>query len=217
MSRKGGQLCIDSANPYFDEIREKVETRFGGEKQKGHIRCVAEKLCGGADKLDDAVEQGHVTVSHDEKGIAFYAIKTMVCGKVTAVNNTTRVARKKEIDDDTFAKVANSLASMGWSFKATPKQVAAAEAGKGYPQVCIEKMDSAKDATKKLLASATQVQQKLSASTQNNPLVQQAATSLVDKMACLQNKEATLESMRLLGRWPNKRVATIEEVPLQHC
>jgi hypothetical protein len=211
ISSSGGIISIDAQNPYFDEVREKIENKYGGEKNKGHIRCVAEKICGGPEKLDEAVEQGQVTVSMDENNIAFYAIKTMVCGKTTSTHNITRIGRAKAISTDDFAKMANSLAAMGWNFKATPKQVKHAEENKGYPIVCIEKMDSAKDASKKLLASCSQIHQKLSVSTQNQ-LVTQAASSLIDMMGMLQNKEATLDSMRLLGRWPNKRVATIDEV-----
>jgi len=211
ISSSGGIISIDAQNPYFDEVREKIENKYGGEKNKGHIRCVAEKICGGPEKLDEAVEQGQVTVSMDENNIAFYAIKTMVCGKITSTHNITRIGRAKAISTDDFAKMANNLAAMGWNFKATPKQVKQAEENKGYPIVCIEKMDSAKDASKKLLVSCSQIHQKLSVSTQNQ-LVAQAASSLIDMMGMLQNKEATLDSMRLLGRWPNKRVATIDEV-----
>ena len=199
VTKHGGVLSIDVRNPYFTEVREKIELKYGGEKNKGHIRCVAEKICGGPEKLDEAIEQGQVTVSTDENGVAFYAIKTMVCGKTTTIKNLTRIGKAQAISSDDFAKVANQLAAIGWNFKASQKQAKDAEEGKGYPTVCIEKMDSAKDASKKLLASCSQ-------------LVKQAISTLVDKMSMLQNKEATLDSMRLLGRWPNKRVATIDEV-----
>jgi hypothetical protein len=52
ISASGGIMSIDAQNPYFDEVREKIETKYGGEKNKGHIRCVAEKICGGPEKLD---------------------------------------------------------------------------------------------------------------------------------------------------------------------
>ena len=211
VTKHGGVLSIDVRNPYFEEVREKIELKYGGEKNKGHIRCVAEKICGGPEKLDEAIEQGQVTVSTDENGVAFYAIKTMVCGKTTTIKNLTRIGKAQAISSDDFAKVANQLAAMGWNFKASQKQAKDAEEGKGYPTVCIEKMDSAKDASKKLLSSCSQIQQKLSVAAQNQ-LVKQAISTLVDKMSMLQNKEATLDSMRLLGRWPNKRVATIDEV-----
>ena len=211
VTNKGGVLSIDAHNPYFEGIRKKVETKFGGEKNKGHIRCVAETICGSSAKLDEAVEASQVVVSHDEKGVAFYSIKTMHCGKLTSVNNIQRAGRGTAVSDDTFAKIANRLAAMGWAFKTSPKEVKAAEMGEGYPPICIEKMDSAKDAVKKLLSSCSQIQQKLTQGAQM-PLVKQALSSLIEKMGGLQNKDATLDSMRLLGRWPNKRIATIDKV-----
>ena len=138
----------NGGSPYF-------KVMYGGEKNKDNIRCIVEKLCGGPAKLDEAIEQGQVTVSQDENNVAFYAIKTMVCGKTKTTQNFTRIGRGQAIRTDDFAKVAKQLAAMGWNFKATAKQAKDAEEGKGYPTVCIEKMDSAKDASKKLLELLT--------------------------------------------------------------
>ena len=83
---------------------------------------MAKTRCGGEAALQSAIARGDVQVA-DHKGTQLYYFPEVRMGERQSISQTISISRGKRTDDASFNVIQESLQSLGWSIKATDKQI----------------------------------------------------------------------------------------------
>ena len=86
---------------------------------KAHIRGVilevAEKQCGGADKLLTAISENRVRKETNDQGLTLHFFPKQVIGKRSEGSRINSSSRTKEIGKETHKALDDLVSSLGWS------------------------------------------------------------------------------------------------------
>ena len=76
---------------------------------------VAEKECGGADKLANAIAANRVRVETNPQGLELYYFPKHTVGKREEAGKTNQSSRSKHIDSNSHKMLADLVSSLGWT------------------------------------------------------------------------------------------------------
>ena len=157
-----GHYALNAKDPMFTEHKTIMDKKFGVDEHMAFPRSIMRgKYFNGSDQaLEDAVADGSMkkTVVDGEE---FFAFRMIRAGIEKTATLTQDISKKKNITNDQYALMSQTISSLGWTFDFSAKvQVKALENGKLTDEMATL-LGQAKDSNDKLHKEALKMCAKL--------------------------------------------------------
>ena len=115
----------------------------------GFPRAIVVAQCGGEQQFIEALRVGDVE-EIDADGRKFYAWREIATGTRYGAKHSTKVSKSMVIDGESYDKLSEAIAALGWSLGVSKKQFEQAAVTGEVPQVVYEKIAAALMGTEKV-------------------------------------------------------------------
>ena len=153
-----GHYALNAKDPMFEEHKTIMDKKFGIDEHMALPRSImrGKYFNGSNEALDEAVAEGALKRTIID-GQEFFAFRMIRAGISKEATHTQTISKKKQITNDQYALMSQTMGSLGWTFDfSSPAQQKALDNGK-----LTEEMETllgqAKDSNDKLHKEALKI------------------------------------------------------------